>query len=58
MNKRGERNIFPLHMALETSNPELSKRLKYTREILTHMLNTNSNQQTAHRSNQQEEENL
>lgn len=43
-------------MALEASNPELSKRLKYTREILSHMLNSNANQ-PVHHSNQQEGDN-
>ena len=56
LNKKGERNTFPLHMALEASNPELSKRLKYTREILSHMLNSNANQ-PVHHSNQQEGDN-
>ncbi len=29
---------FPLANALENSNTEMTKRLKYTKEILTHML--------------------
>lgn len=38
VNKRGERSTHPLTSALESSNLEMSKRLKYTKDILTHML--------------------
>ena len=40
-NKRGERTTYPLSTALENSNYEMTKRLKYTKDILTHMLNMN-----------------
>ena len=40
VNKRGERSTYPLSSALESTNLEMSKRLKYTKDILTHMLNT------------------
>ena len=40
-NKRGERTTYPLNTALEMSNYEMTKRLKYTKDILTHMLNMN-----------------
>lgn len=39
VNKRGERNSYPLTSALESTNAEMTKRLKYTKDILTHMLN-------------------
>jgi len=39
VNKKGERSNYPLASALESSNTEMAKRLKYTKEILTHMLN-------------------
>jgi polo-like kinase 1 len=39
VNKRGERNSYPLTSALESTNTEMTKRLKYTKDILTHMLN-------------------
>lgn len=39
VNKKGERSNYPLATALESTNLEMSKRLKYTKEILTHMLN-------------------
>lgn len=39
VNKVGERSNYPLNTALDSTNTEMSKRLKYTREILSHMLN-------------------
>jgi len=45
VNKRGERNTYPLNSAMESSNLEMVKRLKYTKDILTHMLNQNANAQ-------------
>lgn len=39
VNKRGERSTYPLTSALESTNQEMTKRLKYTKDILTHMLN-------------------
>lgn len=39
VNKRGERNTLPLTSAMESSNQEMSKRLRYTKEILNFMLN-------------------
>jgi polo-like kinase 1 len=41
MNKKGERSQYPLATALESSNVEMAKRLKYTKDILTNMLNNN-----------------
>lgn len=40
VNKRGERITSPISSAIESDNPELAKRLKYTKEILTMMLST------------------
>lgn len=40
VNKKGERIISPISSAIESDNPELAKRLKYTKEILTMMLST------------------
>jgi polo-like kinase 1 len=45
VNKKGERSNYPLATALESSNNEMAKRLKYTKEILTHMLNNNNTAQ-------------
>ena len=42
VNKKGEKSNYPLNTALESSDTQMSKRLKYTKEILTHMLNNNS----------------
>jgi len=39
--KLGERLTFPLATALDSNNHEMAKRLRYTKEILTHMLNKN-----------------
>ena len=38
VNKKHERQTFPLNSALESTNKEMAKRLKYTKDILTHML--------------------
>jgi polo-like kinase 1 len=43
VNKKAERTTYPLNTALESNNHEMTKRLKYTKDILTHMLNTNTN---------------
>ncbi len=45
VNKKGERSTYPLSSAMESANLEMVKRLKYTKDILTHMLNTNNNPQ-------------
>jgi len=42
VNKKGERSHYPLATALDSNNAEMAKRLKYTKEILTHMLNNNT----------------
>ena len=39
INLKGEKSEHPLASALESRNAEMAKRLKYTKEILTHMLN-------------------
>lgn len=58
VNKRGERSTYPLNSAMESANLEMVKRLKYTKDILTHMLNQNagnlrSNNQAKTASSQQ-----
>jgi len=45
VNKVGERTTYPLSSALESNNYEMTKRLKYTKDILTHMLTLNNNGQ-------------
>ena len=52
-NKKGERSTYPLATALENTNYEMTKRLKYTKDILTHMLNMNQqrNQQKTQQGN-------
>jgi len=39
VNKKSERSNYPLATALESTNTEMTKRLKYTKEILAHMVN-------------------
>ena len=51
-NKKGERSSYPLSTALESNNYEMTKRLKYTKDILTHMLNMNQQQQAHKNANQ------
>ena len=41
VNKKGERSTYPLNSAMDSANIEMVKRLKYTKDILTHMLNAN-----------------
>ena len=43
VNKKGERVKCPIASALDSDNTDLTKRLKYTKEILTLMLNNNKN---------------
>jgi len=43
VNKKGERTNYPLATAFESENTEMIKRLKYTKEILAHMMNNNNN---------------
>lgn len=38
VNKVGERSSYPLQTALESANTEMSKRLKYTKDILSQMV--------------------
>ncbi|KAM3138427.1 Serine/threonine-protein kinase plk1 [Paramecium bursaria] len=45
VNKQGERSNYPLATALDSHNTEMAKRLKYTKEILTHMLQGGHNQE-------------
>ena len=42
VNKKSERIKMLLNEALESDNAEMTKRLKYTKDILTHMLNANN----------------
>lgn len=41
VNKKGERKSYHLSQAVDCGNLEMSKRLKYTKDILTHMLTNN-----------------
>jgi polo-like kinase 1 len=50
-NKKGERSTYPLSSALESNNYEMTKRLKYTKDILTHMLSLNTQNSNGNPSN-------
>ena len=39
VNKKGKRTCMQLSEALESSDLEMNKRLKYTKDILNHMMN-------------------
>ena len=41
INKKGEKQMYALSAALEMTNPEMSKRLRYTKDILTHIISGN-----------------
>ena len=41
-NKKGEISVFKIEEALNNSNYEMNKRIKYTQNILTKMINLNS----------------
>ena len=42
MDKKGQLTTYPLNTALENDNYEMTKRLKYTKQILMHMLTAKS----------------
>ena len=42
-NKNGEKITYPLNKALNSSNFEMNKRVKYTKQVLTYMINENKN---------------
>ena len=46
---------MPLSQALDSNNQEMTKRLKYTKDILTHMLNNNGTAGTAAASSQNQQ---
>lgn len=47
INLKGQRSEYPLATALDSKNADMAKRLKYTKEILTHMLNGTTAPQSA-----------
>jgi polo-like kinase 1 len=44
VNKKHERLTMPMNKALESADPEMSKRVKYTRDILNYMMSGKANQ--------------
>ena len=55
VDKKGERLTFPLSSALDSNNNEMTKRLRYTKQILMHMLTarTQGNQNSQNGNNNQ-----
>ena len=51
MDKKGQRIVYPLSSALESDNHEMTKRLRYTKQILMHMLTAKTH---GNSSNQQQ----
>lgn len=43
MNRRGERSHYPLADAMASNNVDMTKRLRYTKDILVHLLRNNNN---------------
>ncbi|CAI2362772.1 unnamed protein product [Moneuplotes crassus] len=48
--KQGQRNTYPLEAALESTNEEMNKRMQYTKNILSHLLQNNPNSRGSHRA--------
>ena len=40
-NKKGEHKIYPINKALNSSNYEMNKRVKYTKDVLSYMISIN-----------------
>ena len=57
VNKKGERMTYPLITALEMANYEMTKRLKYTKDILTHMLTMNQQKNAQRNQNNNQDNN-
>ena len=41
INKHSEKKVYPFNKALDSSNHEMNKRVKYTKEVLAHMMSVN-----------------
>ena len=50
MDKKGQLSTYPLNTALDSNNYEMTKRLKYTKQILMHMLTSKSHANAQHAS--------
>ena len=51
MDKKGQLSTYPLNTALDSSNNEMTKRLKYTKQILMHMLTAKNHGNGGQQSN-------
>ena len=50
MDKKGQLSTYPLNTALDSSNYEMTKRLKYTKQILMQMLTSKNHNNAQHAS--------
>ena len=57
LDKKGQRSSFPLSSALDSKNNEMTKRLRYTKQILMHML-TSKNHAASGQNNPQSSTNM
>ena len=52
MDKKGQRIVYPLSSALDSDNHEMTKRLRYTKQILMHMLTAKTHNSNSNNNNQ------
>lgn len=55
-NKAGSRSTYPLSTALESTNEEMNKRMQYTKNILSHLLQNNTQKPGSSLSSQRRQE--
>jgi polo-like kinase 1 len=58
VSRKGERSNYPLASALESTNAEMVKRLKYTKEVLTQMIGNNTAAQGGNQNQGNNEKNI
>ena len=56
INKNLEKKVYPLNKALNSSNHEMNKRVKYTKEVLAHMISINKKKSEKNDNNEIKEE--
>ena len=56
INKNLEKKVYPLNKALNSSNHEMNKRVKYTKEVLAHMISINKKKSEKSDNNEIKEE--
>ena len=56
INKNLEKKVYPLNKGLNSSNHEMNKRVKYTKEVLAHMISINKKKSEKNDNNEIKEE--